>query len=176
MSPPNRPDFNPVDYEIWGAHQQKVYLRRQFENVDQLKLALGAEWNRLSQTFINKSIDEWRQRLEAVVEDRVFCALIFKIHQCIITLSLFAILQGKVVIFWRYVAKLHASVWKVSKLSYYGNWGGHHKSGLPYIPDRIFRLSRHQCACIASRGKSWPTSLDSTVFNGCRSDVLSLLC
>jgi len=99
MSPPNRPDFNPVDYEIWGAHQQKVYLRRQFENVDQLKLALGAEWNRLSQTFINKSIDEWRQRLEAVVEDRVFCALIFKIHQCIITLSLFAILQGKVVIF-----------------------------------------------------------------------------
>jgi len=37
---------------------------------------------------------------------------------------------------------------------YYGNWGGHRKSGLPYLPDRIFRLSRHQCACVASRGKS----------------------
>jgi len=37
---------------------------------------------------------------------------------------------------------------------YYGIWGGHQKSGLPYPPDRIFRLSRHQCACVASRGKS----------------------
>jgi len=45
-----------------------------------------------------------------------------------------------------------------------GIWGGHQKSGLPYPPDRIFRLSRHQCACVASRGKRWPTSLDSTVF------------
>jgi len=44
-------------------------LRRQFENVDQLKLALEAEWNRLSQTFINRSIDEWRQRREAVVQN-----------------------------------------------------------------------------------------------------------
>jgi len=43
-------------------------LQRQFENVDQLKLASEAERYRLSQTFINKSIDEWRQRLEAVVK------------------------------------------------------------------------------------------------------------
>jgi len=28
-----------------------IYLQRQFENVDQLKLALEAEWNRLSRTF-----------------------------------------------------------------------------------------------------------------------------
>ena len=47
----------------------KVYLQCQFENIDQLKLALEAEWNRLSQKFINKSIDEWRQRLEAVVKN-----------------------------------------------------------------------------------------------------------
>ena len=46
---------------------------------------------------------------------------------------------------------------------YYGIWGSHQKSGLPYLPDRIFRLSRHQCACVASRGKSWPTLLDSAV-------------
>jgi len=31
---------------------------------------LEAEWNRLSQTFINRSIDEWRQRLEAVDKKR----------------------------------------------------------------------------------------------------------
>ena len=29
--PPNTPDPNPVDYAIWGALQQQVYLRRQFE-------------------------------------------------------------------------------------------------------------------------------------------------
>jgi len=58
MWPPNCSDLNPVDYAIWGALQQKVYLRRQFENVDQMKLALEAEWNILSQTFINRSIDE----------------------------------------------------------------------------------------------------------------------
>jgi len=60
MWPPNSPDLNPIDYTIWGALQQKVYVRHQFENVDQLKLALEAKWNRLSQTFINRSIDEWR--------------------------------------------------------------------------------------------------------------------
>ena len=38
-----------------------------FESVDQLKQALVTEWNRLSQTFINKSINEWRKRLQAVV-------------------------------------------------------------------------------------------------------------
>jgi len=39
------------------------------------------------------------------------------------------------------------------KYKYCGTWGSHQKSGLPYPPDRIFRLSRHQCACVASRGK-----------------------
>ena len=39
------------------------------------------------------------------------------------------------------------------EFKYYGIWGSHQKSGLPYPPDRIFRLSRHQCACVASRGK-----------------------
>jgi len=76
--------------------------------------------------------------------------------------------------------KLHhlvcRSMWSHFSSYYYGIWGSHQKSGLPYPPDRIFRLSRHQCACVASRRKWWPTSLDSTVFNGCRSDVLSLLC
>jgi len=46
-----------------------VYLRRQFESVDQLKQALVTERNRLSQTFIKKSINEWRKRLQAVVRN-----------------------------------------------------------------------------------------------------------
>jgi len=66
---PNSPDLNPVYYAVWGALQQRVYLRRQFASVDELKTALTLEWGRLSQRFIDKSIDEWRQRLQAVVRN-----------------------------------------------------------------------------------------------------------
>lgn len=69
MWPPNSPDLNPVDYAIWGALQQKVYFRRNFTTIEQLKLAIAEEWQRLSQRFINKSIDQWRRRLEKSVEN-----------------------------------------------------------------------------------------------------------
>ena len=65
----NSPDLNPADYAICSALKQKVYLRCQSENADQLKLALEAERNRLSHTFINRNINEWRQRLKAVVKN-----------------------------------------------------------------------------------------------------------
>lgn len=67
--PPNSPDINPVDYAVWGALQQRVYLRRKFESVDELKRVLTLEWGRLSQNFINQSIAEWRQRLQTVVQN-----------------------------------------------------------------------------------------------------------
>jgi len=70
MWPPNSPDLNPVDYAIWGALQEKVYRRRKFTTVDQLKLAIVEEWRKLSQRFIDRSINEWRQRLEKVVENQ----------------------------------------------------------------------------------------------------------
>jgi len=34
MRPPNSPDINPVDYAIWGAHQQRVYHQRQLKTVE----------------------------------------------------------------------------------------------------------------------------------------------
>jgi len=37
MWPPNSPDINPVDYAIWGAHQQRVYHQRQLKTVEELK-------------------------------------------------------------------------------------------------------------------------------------------
>jgi len=52
-----------------GAFQQRVYLRRQFESVDELKQTLTLEWGRLSQRFINQSVAEWRQRLWPVVDN-----------------------------------------------------------------------------------------------------------
>jgi transposase len=68
MWPPNSPDLNPVDYAIWGALQQKVYYGRKFTTIDELKLVIVEEWRKLSQRFIDRSINEWRRRLEKVVE------------------------------------------------------------------------------------------------------------
>jgi hypothetical protein len=68
MWPPNSPDLNPVDYAIWGALQEKVYLRRKFTTVEQLELAIIEEWRNLGQRYIDSSIKEWRLRLEKVVD------------------------------------------------------------------------------------------------------------
>jgi len=52
-----------VDYAVWGAVQQQVYHNQKFTTVVQLKQAIVDEWNKLSQHFIDHSIDEWRRRL-----------------------------------------------------------------------------------------------------------------
>jgi len=57
-----------VDYTVWGAVQQQVYHNRKFTTVDQLKQAIVEEWNKLTQRFIDRSIDEWRRRLTNVVQ------------------------------------------------------------------------------------------------------------
>jgi hypothetical protein len=63
MWPPNSPDLNPVDYDVWRALQQRVYHKRKFNTVNQLKQAIVEEWGNLSQRFIDRSINEWRHRL-----------------------------------------------------------------------------------------------------------------
>jgi len=56
-----------VDYAVWGALQQKVYHNRKFVTVNQLKQAIVEEWNKLSQHFIDRSIDEWRRHLTVLL-------------------------------------------------------------------------------------------------------------
>jgi len=64
MWPPNSSAINPaVDDAIWGALQQRVYHKRQFKTVEELKRAIVTEWQKLSQRFIYNSINEWRRRL-----------------------------------------------------------------------------------------------------------------
>jgi len=58
MWPPNSPDINPVDYAISGAFQQRVYHQRQFKTLEELQRAIATEWQKLSQRFIDKSINE----------------------------------------------------------------------------------------------------------------------
>lgn len=64
--PPNSPDLNPVDYAIWGALQERVY-HHQIRDLNHLREVITAEWGRISQRFIIRSIDQWRRRLECVV-------------------------------------------------------------------------------------------------------------
>jgi len=47
---------------------RKVYCQQKFTTVEQLKLAMIEEWRNLGQRFIDRSINEWRQRLQNVVE------------------------------------------------------------------------------------------------------------
>ena len=68
MWPPNSPDLNPVDYAAWGALQELVYRQQSFKSVAKLKQAIVAAWQRLSQAFIDRSINQWRSRLN------VFCS------------------------------------------------------------------------------------------------------
>jgi len=70
MWPPNSPDLNPVDYAVWGALQEKVYRGKSFESYEQLKRAIVIAWSQLSQSFIDNSINEWRRRLECVVQQQ----------------------------------------------------------------------------------------------------------
>jgi len=50
----------------WGVLQQKVYLRRKFATINQLKLAIVEERQKFSQRFLNSSIGQWRRRLDTV--------------------------------------------------------------------------------------------------------------
>ena len=57
MWPPNNHDINPVDYAIWDALQQRVYHQRQFKTVEELQRAIVTEWQKLSQRFIDLSVN-----------------------------------------------------------------------------------------------------------------------
>ena len=64
--PPNSPDLNPVDYEIWSVVQQRLY-QSWVRNVDDLKQRLVHVWHGIDQTIIDNAIDEWHGRLRDCV-------------------------------------------------------------------------------------------------------------
>jgi len=55
--PPNSPDLNPVDYEIWRIMQQRVY-EMQILNVDELKQRLVDVWSGLQQSVVDAAVSE----------------------------------------------------------------------------------------------------------------------
>jgi len=69
MWPPNSPDLNPVNYAIRVVLQECLYHGRKFENMEQLKKAIVLEWCALSQRFADGSINQWRRRLQAILQE-----------------------------------------------------------------------------------------------------------
>ena len=53
--PPNSPDLNPVDYEVWGILQQCIYHSRILD-VDHLKQHLIEEWRCFDQNIIGRAV------------------------------------------------------------------------------------------------------------------------
>jgi len=64
--PPNRPDRNLVDCEVWGVLQQRVYHSR-IRDIDHLKQCHIEEWRCFDQNIIDRTVWQWRVRLRACV-------------------------------------------------------------------------------------------------------------
>jgi len=76
--PPVSPDLNPVDYAVWGGALISLPTLK-LHVFGELKQAIINAWQELSQLFINRSINEWRRRLECVVQqNRVHIEHLFK--------------------------------------------------------------------------------------------------
>jgi len=63
---PNSPDFNPVDYKIWGEMQDWVYQKK-LKDVNELRERLVEVWAGLQQNMIDDAIDQWHRRLHACI-------------------------------------------------------------------------------------------------------------
>lgn len=65
-TPPQSPDLNPIEH-VWGELKTKM-LNHNCTNVNELKLQLREEWEKISPSFINKLIESMPRRLQAVIE------------------------------------------------------------------------------------------------------------
>jgi DNA-binding Lrp family transcriptional regulator len=64
--PPNSPDLNPVDYQIWSVMQERVY-RTKVRDIEDLRQRIVQVWDDFDQGIIDASVKQWRMRLRACV-------------------------------------------------------------------------------------------------------------
>jgi len=64
--PPNSPDLNLVDYEIWAVMQRHVY-KTKIHTINELKQRLIEVWCGLEQLTVDMATEQWRGRLRACV-------------------------------------------------------------------------------------------------------------
>ena len=65
--PPNSPDLNPVDYSIWGALQQLVYLHCHIWDVEHLKEVVQTCREQIGQHVIDRAIGHFHKQLSLAV-------------------------------------------------------------------------------------------------------------
>ena len=56
LSPPNRPDLNPVDYKVWFVMQEKVY-KKWIKDTDELRARILTVWDEMGQRIIDAAIN-----------------------------------------------------------------------------------------------------------------------
>jgi len=66
MWPANSPDFNPVDYRVWGMLQERVY-RVPIRNMNGLRKRLVATWAEFQHSVVDYAVDQWQKTLEACI-------------------------------------------------------------------------------------------------------------
>jgi len=55
--PPNSPDLNPVDYEVWSVMQEKVYKKQIKDiDIDELRARIPTTWDERDQRIIDAAI------------------------------------------------------------------------------------------------------------------------
>uniref|UniRef100_A0A914ULT7 Uncharacterized protein n=1 Tax=Plectus sambesii TaxID=2011161 RepID=A0A914ULT7_9BILA len=63
------PDLNPCDYRLWAYLQEEVYKEGHCQTVGELTGRLRRAWELLPVALIRTWIEEWRPRLQAVVDN-----------------------------------------------------------------------------------------------------------
>jgi len=70
MWPPNFPDLNPIDYEVWGVLQRCLY-RTRICNVGRPSEAATSRriegWRHFSQDIIDRAVRQWSARLRTCI-------------------------------------------------------------------------------------------------------------
>ena len=70
--PPNSPDLNPLDYEIWGILEADVY-RKPTKSLEALTRRIQQTWDFLQMTIVNNCIDSFKKRLRKCVDAKGAC-------------------------------------------------------------------------------------------------------
>jgi len=65
--PPNSPDLNPVDYNVWSVMQEKVYKKR-IKDIDELRARILTTWDEMDQRIIDTAIRQWHTRLRTCIK------------------------------------------------------------------------------------------------------------
>ena len=64
--PASSPDLNPLDYSIWSVLESRANAEAH-NSVESLKRAITEAFKSLDQEMINRAIDNWPRRLNAVI-------------------------------------------------------------------------------------------------------------